>query len=184
MTPEQVALVGGVALALAALAFVLYPLVVGAPVPSTDAARRPPRGGRAAGAESVGDTGPRRGAAIEALREIEFDRATGKLSDADYEALKATYTREALAALRADDSARAEAAIAADDPAEAAVRRYRGTVLGAPACEAHGPRPEPDAVYCSECGRYLAGTCAHCGTPVSRQGARFCEGCGRALAAA
>ena len=168
----MLALIVGTILSVGALAYVLFPLLIA----STPAIRRP----RAATAPA---NAPEQEAVV-ALREIEFDRATGKLSDADYEALKATYTREALAALRADDSARAEAAIAADDPAEAAVRRYRGTVLGAPACEAHGPRPEPDAVYCSECGRYLAGTCAHCGTPVSRQGARFCEGCGRALAAA
>jgi hypothetical protein len=31
--------------------------------------------------------------AIDALREIEFDRATGKLSDDDYAALKTEYTR-------------------------------------------------------------------------------------------
>ena len=34
-----------------------------------------------------------------ALREIEFDRETGKLSDDDYASLKAKYTGEALAAL-------------------------------------------------------------------------------------
>src|SRR6185312_17326485 len=35
--------------------------------------------------------------ALRALKEIEFDRATGKLSDQDYDALKAKYTGEALA---------------------------------------------------------------------------------------
>ena len=39
-----------------------------------------------------------------ALREIEFDRATGKLSDADYDFLKARYTARALDALRQDDA--------------------------------------------------------------------------------
>src|SRR3989442_11196200 len=38
--------------------------------------------------------------ALRALKEIEFDRATGKLSDTDYEQLKAKYTEAALAALR------------------------------------------------------------------------------------
>src|SRR6185503_15284813 len=38
--------------------------------------------------------------ALRALKEIEFDKATGKLADADYEALKAKYTGEALAAMR------------------------------------------------------------------------------------
>jgi hypothetical protein len=162
----------GTALALVALAFVLYPLVVGTR-PAQPRAR-----GDAPPAAAAGGT-----SAIEALREIEFDRATGKLSDADYEALKSTYTREALAALRADESARADAALAAEDPAEAAVLRYRGALLALPSCEVHGPRPEPDAVYCSDCGRYLAGKCARCGTSVSRLGARFCTQCGSSLAA-
>src|SRR5437879_13649616 len=40
--------------------------------------------------------------ALRALKEIEFDRATGKLSDPDYEQLKAKYTAEALAAMRGE----------------------------------------------------------------------------------
>ena len=39
--------------------------------------------------------------AIDALREIEFDRATGKLSDDDYASLKTEYTRTALVEMRA-----------------------------------------------------------------------------------
>lgn len=166
------ALLVGTALAIAALAFVLYPLIAGSS-PAAPAVRAAAPDAPAATSAS----------AIEALREIEFDRATGKLSDADYEALKATYTRQALAALRADESARAVAALAAEDPAEAAVLRYRGALLALPSCEIHGPRPEPDAVYCSDCGRYLAGKCAHCGAPVSQLGARFCTECGSSLAA-
>ena len=46
-----------------------------------------------------------RGVAVAALREIEFDRETGKLSDDDYAALKAKYTGEAVAALRAESGA-------------------------------------------------------------------------------
>jgi hypothetical protein len=37
-----------------------------------------------------------RGAALAALKEIDFDRETGKLSDGDYEFLKAKYTTLAL----------------------------------------------------------------------------------------
>ncbi|MFL5578117.1 MAG: zinc ribbon domain-containing protein [Gemmatimonadaceae bacterium] len=174
MTPLLI----GTALAIAALAFVLYPLIAGS-APASSAAR----GGATPAGAPAGSPPAGGGSAIEALREIEFDRATGKLSDADYDALKATYTREALAALRADESARAVAALAVEDPAEAAVLRYRGALLALPSCEVHGPRPEPDAVYCSDCGRYLAGKCAHCGAVVSQLGARFCTECGSSLAA-
>ena len=42
-----------------------------------------------------------RGIALTALKEIEFDRETGKLSDADYQFLKAKYTAAALEAMPA-----------------------------------------------------------------------------------
>src|SRR3954470_4014768 len=41
-----------------------------------------------------------KGIALSALKEIEFDRETGKLSDTDYQFLKAKYTAAALEALR------------------------------------------------------------------------------------
>src|SRR5918994_695382 len=44
-----------------------------------------------------------RGVALLALKEIEFDRETGKLSDTDYQYLKDKYTAEALEALRTED---------------------------------------------------------------------------------
>ena len=44
-----------------------------------------------------------KGIALSALKEIEFDQATGKLSDEDYAMLKGKYTAQALEALRAED---------------------------------------------------------------------------------
>src|SRR6476661_7940456 len=55
-----------------------------------------------------------RGVALTALKEIEYDRETGKLSDADYEFLKAKYTAAALEALRLE-SAQGEGIEASDD---------------------------------------------------------------------
>lgn len=107
------ALVIGTVLAVAALCFVLWPLLVPptARIASPFAVRASPD------------------YAVEALRELEFDRATGKISDTDYSALKATYTRKALKMMRAGDRL---------------------------VCEKCGPRPEPDAVFCSTCGASLA----------------------------
>src|SRR5687767_1709441 len=72
-----------------------------------------------------------------------------------------------------ETSARAEAVDGdvPDDPVEAEIRRARRAVR---ACGTCGPRPEPDAVYCSKCGGYLAGRCAGCGEPVTEPGARYC----------
>lgn len=106
------ALLIGTALAVASLCFVLYPLF------RSDISV--PR--RAAGRKQ------RPTLALDALRELEFDRETGKISDSDYEPLKARYTEQALAVMRA------------------------GT---ASVCEKCGPRPERDAEFCSNCGAAL-----------------------------
>jgi len=45
--------------------------------------------------------------ALLAIKEIEFDRETGKLSDEDYRSLKATYQRAALAAIKVDEGKKA-----------------------------------------------------------------------------
>src|SRR2546426_11685291 len=59
-------------------------------------------GGSVEGGEDPDDGLSPGAVALRALKEIEFDRATGKLSDTDYDALKAEYTAAALAALRAE----------------------------------------------------------------------------------
>ena len=171
--PEgALALGAGTALALGAAALVLGPLlredVMAPPRP-----RRVPNA-RPARAES--------GSAVDALREIEFDRATGKLSDDDYRSLKASYTREALAELRARDAAAAVVGVGAgDDEVEAAIRRYRASPHVA-VCPVDGTRPEPDALFCSACGRYLPGRCPSCGAACDEAEQRFCSACGDALA--
>lgn len=109
------ALLVGTALAVASLCYVLWPLYR-ADVATVPRASRSPR--------------TRQNPAVEALRELEFDRQTGKIADADYDALKARYTEQALLSMRAGNL---------------------------PVCEKCGPRPEIDAEYCSKCGAALLG---------------------------
>ena len=155
------ALVAGTALAIGALAFVLYPLFFDQRVARATAARP---------VESWSDD-----VAVAALREIEFDRATGKLSESDYAQLKDQYTRQALARMRHAPTTGAE-----EDAVEATIRAYRAD---RPACGRCGPRPEADALFCSNCGQYLPGRCEQCGRRVEEAGARFCSACGHRLAA-
>jgi double zinc ribbon protein len=161
------ALVIGTLLAVGALAFVLYPIFFDV----TKASPSPP----------VLDPAPMEGdSAVVALRELEFDRATGKLSEADYAELKTRYTRQAIAAMRREqDGDVAPTARPSDDEVEALVRAYRESR----ACPTCGPRPESDALYCSNCGHYLRDRCAACGAPVVAPDARYCTGCGNRLAA-
>ncbi len=111
------ALLIGTALAVASLCFVLYPLFRA----DISASPRNVAGGQR-GAK------PRPSLAVDALRELEFDRETGKISDSDYEPLKARYTEQALAVMRAGTAA---------------------------VCEKCGPRSERDAEFCSNCGSAL-----------------------------
>ena len=167
----------GTALAVGAAALVLRPLL-----------REETEGPTPVPAQSP--QAPDQASAVEALREIEFDRATGKLSDTDYASLRATYTREALAEMRArdrvggaPDSTAVGAATppaGADDPVEAALRDYRAR---APRCPEHGARPQADARFCSDCGRFLTGRCPGCGAACEDPEQRFCRDCGTALAA-
>ena len=122
----MIAMLVGTALAILALCFVLYPLF------------REPLGIRASTRASTARIGVT--TAVDALREIEFDHVTGKLSDSDYAELKSSYTQSAVTAMRAD----------ATDASPASTR------ASAVICERCGPRPERDAVYCSECGHALA----------------------------
>ena len=136
----------------------------------------------AAPAEPLDPEETPKGVALTALKEIEFDRETGKLSDADYELLKQKYTAVALEALRAEERAAGPTDVEAMIAAR--VRSLRAAPAGAPSCGTCGPRPEADAVFCSSCGRRLqaGGACERCGAPLAPD-SRFCEGCGTRVAA-
>ena len=170
----------GVVVAVAAIALVARPLWRG------------PMSGREPLEEPAAPEETRKGVALLALREIEFDRETGKLSDQDYERLKTAYTAEAVAALRLEEGRAARAPDAVESLIAARVLQLR---VGAPSplrpsaapsvhCPTCGPRPESDALFCSECGRSLGGpACAACGAALVA-GARFCERCGVPVAGA
>lgn len=157
------ALIIGTVLALGALAFVLHPLFT-----DREPIRPTPKVSRVRAASEE---------AFSALREVEFDRETGKLSDTDYASLKSEYTQEALVAMRAEGQSEAPEGT---DAAEAVILKYRQRRRECTKC---GPRPESDAVYCSSCGSFLAGACGSCGARVTESGARFCLACGKTLAA-
>lgn len=194
MNPLTLEVIAAVAVGAFVIALVLQPLLAGpramAEAPSTSPLD-----------DLVDPEETPQGAAVAALREIEFDRATGKLADEDYDYLKQKYTGLALQALRTADSEAAGSpgdatpapAAAGADAARldrAALERLvaaRAGALGATVvrvCITCGPCPEADADFCSRCGDAVGtGRCAACGTG-HRAGGRFCEACGARLAAA
>lgn len=91
----------------------------------------------------------KRGIALIALKEIDFDRATGKLSDADYETLKSRYTSEALAAMREDEAS-------GPDAVEALIaERVRGIVAGKRYCTSCGTALDVTVKFCTDCGEVV-----------------------------
>jgi hypothetical protein len=131
---------------LAALLLVLQPLF---------ATRRNPR----PPAEPLDPEETPRGTALAALKEIDFDRETGKLSEADYQFLKTKYTAIALEALRTEPPGQTPDAVEAVIAARARALRAPDADTGL-RCRTCGPRPEPDAVFCSTCGLRLTSSAA------------------------
>ena len=121
-----------------------------------------------------------RGLAVQGLKELEFDREMGKLSDLDYQSMHANLEDRALTAMTAIEKLHAGArkpppALAAA-PRRAAPSIPRVVEIAPHAAirtETAAPTPRKIS-YCPQCGtRAVAGAnfCAQCGTgfqPISR----------------
>ncbi len=85
-----------------------------------------------------------RGRALLAIRDLEFDRETGKIGEADFRAIKARLSWEAVRILDRE---------VPDAPPSGGPAVPEDRHGDCPAC---GPRPEADARFCSRCGGRLA----------------------------
>lgn len=145
----MIALVGGILLAAGIVVFVLQPVITGQSVLM----------GRSE--EDLTESEARRRITLMALRDLEYDRATGKLDDADYKELRSELSREALEALQAPE----------EDVDLPEGRR--------PVRELSALEREIDHVR----ERLRTGEpCPTCGHP-NPAGSRFCARCGSGLAA-
>ena len=143
----------------------------------------PTRSGDAAEGEddgaALGALEERKRAAVQALRDLEFERSIGRLGEEDHRALEARYREEARAAMRAIDEgigpwrARAEAMLAEAEAAELAATteaaktdaaktdaaKTETKAAAAPSAEAGCPKcqtlNDEDAVFCKRCGHRL-----------------------------
>jgi len=132
---------------------------------------------------------------LAALRDLDFDHATGKISDEDYTPQRAQLVAQGVAILKQLDAlgpALPEHAASAEDEIERAVAARRRSSLehrATPAARAvqsaddlieaavaarrkpaPAQHPAPDGVTCSNCGA------------LAKPGDRFCPTCGRVLA--
>ncbi|MFQ5612576.1 MAG: zinc ribbon domain-containing protein [Anaerolineae bacterium] len=186
-----------------ALAAVLYPLLRGArPSLPADA-----RQGLYSG-NTAGELRARYAAALAALKDLEFDREMGKISQEDYQSTRLRLTRDAAALLKQLDELTAPAVItrALDAEIEDLLANFRAgrreispeamaeveeeiEALKGEKAAAAGP-----AIACPQCGQAAHPAdrfCAACGTPFSMhcpacgqaivEGDAFCTHCGTAL---
>jgi len=107
-----------------------------------------------------------------ALKELEFDYKTGKLSESDFKELDAKYRAEAIEVLAAlDELEKAEG---------------RPGVRARPVAPARGSQPAAAASKAGRAGpsalEQEEGVCAECGVD-NPAGAKFCRSCGQALPA-
>jgi cytochrome c-type biogenesis protein CcmI len=147
--------VGAVLLTAAVVFFVLQPILGGRSAPMEK------------GEEELSEAEARRRVTLLALRDVEYDRATGKLDEADYRSLRTELSQEALAALRAEET-------------------ERGPGTGATVATPGLTDTLPEALE-SEIRRVRQGlrsglTCLDCGH-LNVTGSRFCASCGTPLSA-
>lgn len=190
-------LVAGVIVVALAVGYVFYPLF------------RPPGRGLASLPEAdaqLTDLLSERDVVLQALRDLDFDYRMGRLSDQDYQALRARYAARGVAILQHLDAAAGLASEqeALEEGIEAEIRRLRERPAREPVKEAvrapaavsleeaieeevrrlrarpapAGAKPTRKAARAE--ARQKAGRCPNCGQPYL-PGVKFCARCGRTL---
>ena len=98
----------------------------------------------------------RRRVTLLALRDVEYDYATGKLTEGDYRALKRELSAEALAALDHVDAEAAAGPAGAPPELEDEIARLRGGLRTGTTCSVCGSGNDAGSLFCSYCGAPLA----------------------------
>jgi hypothetical protein len=103
--------------------------------------------------EWTSEADARRRVALMALRDVEYDFATGKLDDQDYDILRKEISAEALEALEELDQ---EETSRGPEALEAEIAAVRAGLGAGAACAACGYQNPEGSRFCSSCGGPLA----------------------------
>lgn len=172
-------------LLLGGLAFIAYPLF---------ASRQQRLSEKSEGVERRDDLLKEKQTVYAAIKDLDFEYKTGKLSDEDYAALRESYRARALNILKQiDEPEQAPPSTAepgdgvppvksgsiAPEGTSATTDTKVGAAVDALLCVQCGQANPQGSKFCSKCGTPLetALTCAKCGT-VQNPGDRFCRICG------
>lgn len=166
----------------AAMALVTYPIIAKSRVAQPTAA---------SAEEELAELLARRDATFQALRDLNFDRQVGKVTDEDFVVFEANLKAAAADVLAALDAWEAAADRQLDAMLERAIAARRSALVGGRSCPACGRPAAAEDKFCAGCGAALpaiepkpapasAQLCPKCGRPTGPAD-RFCGGCGTAL---
>ncbi len=150
-------LIGAVLLAGAVVLFLLHPMVTGeqAPMHGTE--------------DELTQAESRRRVTLRALRDVEYDFATGKLDESDYKALRRELSVEALDALEVEE---AERDARDPDALEREIAAVREGLSEGRTCARCGHLNPAGSRFCGSCGTPLVGGApAPSGVSPARSGA-------------
>jgi len=110
---------------------------------------------------------------VSALRDLDFDFRTGKVSEEDYTPLRARLMAEAARYVQREQEE--------DEKLEAMVQTRRITHQQGVKCDECGAPVEADQRFCSKCGSSInPEACTQCGKKI-RKGDQFCPSCGKSV---
>ncbi len=148
-----------------------------------------PRGGQVLGGRTRAVLEREKALALRTIKELEFDRAMGKVSDRDFAEMSARLRARAGRLLRQLDAGvdyrqQIEREIERRlGPAPAAVQAAPSAAAPRAACRACGAANDADFRFCKACGVSAShGACGSCGT-TNDTDAAFCKSCGTRLSA-
>ncbi|MDE2762918.1 MAG: hypothetical protein OXQ94_00535 [Gemmatimonadota bacterium] len=140
-------LIGGVLLAAGVMLFILEPVFSGKGAPLYD------------GDDAYDDGAARRRVALTALRDLEYDRATGKLDEDDYGRLRTELSHEALAHLGEEEGGGdgGRGPDRASRELEEEIAQLRRAIREGMQCSGCEHLNRSGARFCARCGEGLGG---------------------------
>ena len=133
--------------------------------------------------DEVTEVDARKQAALRGLRDAEYDFRSGKLDEADFQAIKSDLARKALEAMEEEEVTAPGHAADEGTPTDGSVKRSKSSAAkrakGA-SSDADGDRLEAEIARVRK-GMAEGRTCPGCGH-LNVKESRFCTGCGERLA--
>ena len=152
--------------------FVLYPVFTAAPATAPSELDESEL--------ALSDLSDKKAMLYEAIQDLDFEKAAGKVSDTDYETARNDYLAQVSAVMEKMDALAPQKQKRTKPTKKAAQQKQKLEVEVE--CESCGEGNPKGSNFCLECGKPIAATCASCGESLPAK-ARFCNACGEKVTA-